>query len=68
MEPAQSELLLLLLPVVALDGVMRVVAGVQLYRAEAATVRGGNKAVWAVVIAIVNFGWVGWFLAGRKEA
>lgn len=68
MEMGDTELLLLLAPVLVLDLAIRCVAGYQLYKADVAEVRGGNKAIWAVVIALINFGWVGWFLAGKNSA
>ncbi|MCB9762507.1 MAG: PLDc_N domain-containing protein [Alphaproteobacteria bacterium] len=61
-----SQLLLLALPLVALDVLLRVVALVQLYRAE--RVRWDSKPLWAALILLVStFGWLAWFIVGRPS-
>jgi len=59
-----QRLLLLLAPLVVLELGLRVAAMVSLSRRQ--HVR-GPKALWAVVVLLVNFGWLVYFLVGRTE-
>ena len=61
------ELVLLLVPLVALQLGLIVLAIVDLLRDDR-RVRGGNKGVWAIVIVFVSlFGAILYFLVGREE-
>ena len=65
----ETRLLLLLLPLVAIELGGKVAALVSLSRTPREDVRGGNRVLWGVLIVAVNFaGWIAWFLAGRKRA
>jgi hypothetical protein len=62
------QILALLAPIVILQLGLMVAALVDLDRSER-RVRGGSKAVWALIIVFVNvIGPIVYFLAGREEA
>lgn len=62
-----QELLPLLLPIVLIDLGLRIYAIIDLIQ-EDRRVKGNNKIIWILVIALVSvFGWVAYFLAGREE-
>jgi len=62
----ETELLLLLIPVVLGELALKVAALVSLSRAE--RVRGGSKLLWALGILLINlFGSLAWFLFGRDD-
>ncbi len=60
------EILPILIPLILIDLAFRVYSLFDLYKPhrEALLL---NKTVWTVVIALVNFGWVIYLLAGRKD-
>lgn len=65
----ETRLLLLLLPLVVIELGGRVAALVTLARSERDDVRGHSRVLWAIVIIAVSFfGWIAWFLVGRKRA
>ena len=60
-------LILLTVPLLAAELVLKIVALVNLYRRPAAQVR-GPKAAWAAAIVLVStLGWAGYFIFGREE-
>lgn len=62
-----QELLPLLLPVILIDLGLRIYAIIDLIQ-EDRRVKGNNKIVWILVIALVSgFGWMIYFLIGRDE-
>jgi hypothetical protein len=62
-----SQLLVLLVPLIILQLVLLVVAIVDLTKPER-RVRGGNKVVWAVVIVFIQMiGPLLYFLVGRED-
>ncbi|MCB9741054.1 MAG: PLDc_N domain-containing protein [Alphaproteobacteria bacterium] len=66
MESFNATTLLLLAPIVLLDLSLKLVALVQLNKAE--RVRFDSKLVWVGIILLVSpFGWIAWFLAGRED-
>lgn len=71
MEPLSEDtrLLLLVLPLVVIELMGKVVALISLSKTPREEVRGQNRVIWAVLIAAVSsFGWLAWFLAGRKRS
>ncbi len=62
-----GQLIMLLIPVIAIQLVLMIVALIDLERRQ--TVRGGNKIVWALLIVFINIiGPIVYFLVGREEA
>jgi hypothetical protein len=61
-----SNLLPLLVPIIILELAFRIYAIVDILN-EARRVKGENKIIWILVVALVNFGWVVYFLFGREE-
>lgn len=62
-----QELLPLLLPILLIDLGLKIYAIIDLIKEER-RVKGNNKIIWILVIALVNvFGWMIYFLAGRDE-
>lgn len=61
-----QELIPLLLPIILIDLGFRIFAIVDIIK-EDRRVKGNNKIVWILVIALVNFGWIIYFLLGRDE-
>lgn len=62
-----QELIPLLLPIILIDLGFRIYAILDIIKEER-RVRGNNKIIWLVLIAIVNFGWAIYFLFGREDA
>ena len=61
-----TTLILLLIPFILLDLIMKIAALISISRAE--RVRGHNKLLWVLVVLLVNMlGWVIWFMAGKEE-
>lgn len=60
------EILPILIPLVLIDLGIRIYSIIDLYKPhrEALFV---SKTVWTVLIALINFGWVIYLLAGRKD-
>jgi hypothetical protein len=62
-----SQDLLLLAPLVLISLALIVAALIDLYRRDAADVR-GNRPLWTIVILVVStFGPIAYFIFGRKE-
>lgn len=61
-----QELVPLLLPIILIDLGFRIYAIIDIIKEER-KVRGNNKIIWLIVIALVNFGWVVYFLIGRDD-
>ena len=61
-----QELVPLLLPIILIDLGFRIYAIIDIIKEER-RVRGNNKIIWLIVIALVNFGWVVYFLVGRDD-
>lgn len=61
-----QELLPLLIPLIIVELGLRIYAILDLMKEER-RVRGNNKIIWVLVIAIVNFGWLIYLLVGRKD-
>ncbi len=61
-----SNLLPLLLPIIILDIAFRIYAIVDILNEER-RVKGENKIIWILVVALVNFGWAIYFLFGRDD-
>lgn len=61
-----QEVLPLLLPIILIDLGFRIFAIVDIIK-EDRRVKGNNKIIWLLVIALINFGWVIYFLLGRDE-
>ena len=61
-----QELVPLLLPIILIDLGFRIYAIIDIIKEER-KVRGNNKIIWLIVIALVNFGWVVYFLLGRDD-
>ena len=61
-----QELLPLLIPLIILELGLRIYAIIDLMK-EDRRVRGDNKIIWVLVIGLVNFGWLIYFLVGRKD-
>jgi hypothetical protein len=61
-----TTLLLLVAPVALLELVGKIAALVSLGKTPPEAVR-GHWGLWAALIVLVNlFGWIAWFLAGKK--
>ncbi len=62
-----SKLLLLLLPIAIINYGIAIYCIVDILKEER-IVKGGNKIVWILVVALINFfGWVIYLLIGREE-
>lgn len=61
-----QEVLPLLLPIILIDLGFRIFAIVDIIKDDR-RVKGNNKIIWLLVIALINFGWVIYFLFGRDE-
>jgi len=61
-----QELVPLLLPIILIDLGFRIYAIIDIIKDER-KVRGNNKIIWLLVIALINFGWVVYFLIGRDD-
>ena len=59
------DLLPILLPIILLDLGLKIYAIVDLLKPDRKT--RGNMIVWLVVVALVNFGWIFYFIFGRDE-
>jgi len=59
-------LLPLLIPIVVIDIGFRIFAIIDIIK-EDRRVKGNNKIIWLLVIALVNFGWIIYFLFGRDD-
>ncbi|MCK5761995.1 MAG: PLDc N-terminal domain-containing protein [Candidatus Izimaplasma sp.] len=57
---------LLIIPIILIDLIFRIYAIVDIINEER-KVKGGNKVIWIIVIAIVNYGWVIYFVFGKDE-
>ena len=68
MEPLKTEqIIALLAPIVVLQVGLMVAALIDLERPER-RVRGGSKAVWAIIVVLVNvIGPIVYFVTGREE-
>jgi len=61
-----QEILPLLLPIILIDLGFRLFAIIDIIK-EDRHVKGNNKIIWVVGIAIINFGWIIYFLFGRED-
>ncbi len=61
------DLLLIAVPFVLLDLVMRIVSILDIYKQERA-VKGLSKLGWTLVVLIINYAWIVYFLGGRDYA
>jgi hypothetical protein len=61
-----QEILPLLIPIILIDLGFRIFAIIDIIKDDR-RVKGNNKIIWLLVIALVNFGWVIYFLLGRDE-
>jgi len=61
-----QNILPLLLPIVIIDLGFRIFAIVDIIK-EDRRVKGDNKILWVIGIAIINFGWIIYFLFGRDD-
>lgn len=61
-----QEALPLLIPIILIDLGFRIFAIVDIIK-EDRRVKGDNKIIWLLVIALINFGWVIYFFFGRDE-
>lgn len=59
-------LLPLLIPLFLVELGFRIYAILDLIKPER-RVKGDNKIIWIVVIAVINFGWIVYLLLGREE-
>ena len=61
-----SQLVLLLLPIIAIQVVLMILALIDLFKRKKVT--GGNKIIWGLVIVLINFiGPILYLVIGRKE-
>lgn len=61
-----SQLVLLLLPIIAIQVALMILALIDLFNREKVT--GGNKIIWGLVIVLINFiGPILYLVIGRKE-
>ena len=61
-----KNILPLIIPIILIDLIFRIYAIVDIINEER-KVKGGNKVIWIIVIAIVNYGWVIYFVFGKDE-
>ena len=61
-----QEAIPLLIPIILIDLGFKIYAIVDIIK-EDRRVKGDNKIIWLLVIALINFGWVFYFLLGRDE-
>jgi len=61
-----QNILPLLIPIVLIDLGFRLYAIIDIIK-EDRKVKGDNKIIWVVAIAIINFGWIVYFLFGRDD-
>ena len=61
-----QNLLPLLIPIVLIDLVFKIYAIIDIAKADR-KVKGGNKIVWLLVAALINYGWVIYFIFGKDE-
>ena len=60
--------IMILLPLLLLELILKIIALIDVIRREPARVR-GNKIAWIVIIVVVNtLGPIAYLIAGRKEA
>jgi len=61
-----QEVLPIIIPIILIDLGFRIYAIIDLIKVDR-LVRWDNKIIWVVIIALVNFGWVFYFLFGRDD-
>lgn len=61
-----QNILPLLIPIVLIDLGFRIFAIIDIIK-EDRRVRGNNKIIWVIAVALVNFGWIIYFLFGRDD-
>ena len=61
-----SQIIVLLLPIIAIQVVLMILALIDLFKRKKVT--GGNKIIWGLVIVLINFiGPILYLVIGRKE-
>ena len=61
-----ENILPLIIPIVLIDLIFRIYAIVDILK-EDRRVKGGNKVIWIIAVAVVNYGWVIYFIFGKDE-
>lgn len=61
-----TDILPLIIPIILLDLGFRIYAIIDIIQ-EDRRVKGNNKILWVILIAVINFGWAVYFLVGRDE-
>lgn len=59
-------LLPILLPIILIEAGLRIYAIVDIIKVDR-KVKGDNKIIWLLVIALVSLGWLLYFLIGRED-
>ncbi|WBW98336.1 PLDc N-terminal domain-containing protein [Oceanirhabdus sp. W0125-5] len=58
----------LIIPIVIMNGILLLIAGVDLIKRDKLNVRGGNKLIWVPIILLISFvGPVVYLTVGRTE-
>jgi len=60
------EILPILIPLVLIEIAIRIYAIIDIFKEERETLLLSKK-VWAIIVALINFGWVVYLVAGRKD-
>jgi hypothetical protein len=64
--PSLLEILPFLLPIIAIELGMRIYVTVDMFKEEREVIL-LSKTGWAVIVWVINFGWVFYLLGGRKQ-
>ena len=56
----------LLIPIILIDVVFKIYAIIDIFKIDR-EVKGGNKIIWLLVVALINYGWVIYFIFGKDE-